>query len=371
MLCAGSLFSQDTKWSIQISQSPGKLIKHSKKMKFQPAGIAEFTEFDFVYHTQGKSEWEQYYHLPRMGLAFRYLDLGEPSDIIGTGYGFIPFIDFGLVQKCESSLRFTIGCGLAYLNKTYEIKENPSQTAIGSHWNNLTSFQFRYEHRLFQRHYLSGGISLSHISNGTYQAPNLGLNFIAAIFAYSYHFGAFQPFASETSTIPTVSGDQAKRNKSLSCQIEYGMSLKESEIPGGPKFLIQWYSIDVGYQYNDYQSWRLSLDLERNNLDIYKEYSTDGQRINVYLAHQWLFGNIGLTFRNGYEFVKNNDINTKPIVTKLDLCYVMPFSILPAFRPYLGFSLKAHLATAEYIGIMAGIRMHKNSKGNDKALTND
>jgi hypothetical protein len=156
----------------------------------------------------------------------------------------------------------------------------------------------------------------------------------------------------------------------ISASIEYGITLKEGQIPGGPKFLIQWYMLDVGYQYNDYKSWRFSIEVEQNNLDAYfasysetrenkKAASKEGTRINTYLAHQWLFGNVGMTFRTGYEFRRNKSLDGYPIATKLDLCYIMPFQLLYHLRTYVGVSLKAHLDTAEYIGAMAGLRFHK------------
>jgi len=362
---SASLSAQGNAWSIQFAISPGKLIKHSEKMDYKPTGFSQFVELNLTYHTQGKSDWENHYNLPRMGLGLRYLDLGQPSEILGNGYAFFPFIDFGFFEKQKSSLRFMIGCGLAYLDKIYHIKYNSHQTAIGSHWNNLTSFQFRYEHQFYKTNFLFAGISLSHISNGAYQAPNLGLNFVSAKFGYSFHLkqSASSVISSTTSAI------QSSYSK-YSWSIEYGMTLKEGRTPGGPKFLIQWYMLDAGYQYNGFKSWRLGFEIENNNLDSYfssysetrenkKAASSDGLRINSYLAHQWLFGNIGLTFRTGYEFKRNNNLDGYPIATKLDLCYVMPFQLISHVRPYLGFSLKAHLDTAEYIGVIAGLRFHK------------
>ena len=375
------LSAQESNLSVQIAQSPGMLIKHTRKMNFNPTGLSQFTELNLTFHTKGKRAWESYYHLPRLGLGLRYLDLGKPSEILGTGYAFFPFIDFGFFQKQQSSFRFMIGCGLAYLNQTYQIKGNPSQTAIGSHWNNLTTFQFKYEHSLYKTHFLSAGVTLSHISNGSFKAPNLGLNFVSVTFGYAYHFKSSElSFSSDSSAksafLSAFPFDSSASSafpsafpSALSWMLEYGMTLKEGKIPGGPKFLIQWYMLDFGYQYNEYKSWRFGVELENNQLDAYsasyseirenkKAAAPEGRRYNFYLAHQWLFGDVGLTFRTGYE-LKSIHSNTYPIATKLDLCYIMPFQLMTSVRPYIGFSLKAHLDTAEYIGAMAGFHFYK------------
>src|SRR6185436_15842892 len=106
---------------------------------------------------------------------------------------------------------------------------------IGSHWNNLTTFQFRYEHVLYKKNFLAGGVSLSHISNGAFKAPNLGLNYISAILGYSFHFKPYV-FSTSSTTLSAISSVSSM----ISASVEYGITLKEGQIPGGPKFLIQW-----------------------------------------------------------------------------------------------------------------------------------
>lgn len=131
--------------------------------------------------------------------------------------------------------------------------------------------------------------------------------------------------------------------------------------------------LDAGYQYNDFKSWRLSLDIEKNHLASYfsdytelkpnkKSASKDGLRLNAYLAHQWLFGNIGLTIRTGYQFLRKISLDDYPVVTKLDLSYIVPYSIKNTIKPYVGVSLKTHFGTAEYIGLMAGLRIHNEKR---------
>jgi hypothetical protein len=354
--------AQEGNWSIQLSHATGKLLKHSDKILFKPKSFAQFTELHLSYNTSGNHLWEKIYGLPRYGLGMRYLYLGEPSNILGNGYAFYPFIDFELFERRKSSVRFIIGSGLAFLDKAYHIKYNSSQTAIGSHWNNLTTFQFKLEHAFSSTHLISGGISLSHISNGSFKAPNLGLNYVSAILGYSYHFNSKEKKNNEADSIDLVvhsSNHSVKSVYPVSASAEYGLTLKEAEVPGGPKFLVQWYLLDIAYQYNIYKSFSLAGEIEYNSLDVFKEFSDNGLRLNVYLAHQWMFGSVGLTLRMGYEMIRIKNPDNYPFATKLDLCYIMPFRLVSHIRPYLGFSLKAHLDTAEYIGIMVGLRFNK------------
>lgn len=370
MLYCNLGIAQGKKWSVQFAVLPGKLLKHSEKMKFIPSGYSKFMELDLAYQTQGKKRWERYYHYPRIGFGFRYLDFGAPVNVLGKGVSFYPYLDLGFFQRANFSGRFIIACGLAYLDHPFHIKNNPLQTAIGSKWNNLTNFQLRFEHKFLQNKLLYTGVSLSHISNGAYQAPNLGLNFLSVILGLA--FDSHRP-VDDFRSGKIVKEDFSRNLTKFSFSIETGLTLKEIRIPGGPKYLISWYMLDAGYQYNDFKSWRLSLDIEKNHLASYfsdytelrpnkKSASKDGLRLNAYLAHQWLFGNIGLTIRTGYQFLRKISLDDYPVVTKLDLSYIVPYSIKNTIKPYVGVSLKTHFGTAEYIGLMAGLRIHNEKR---------
>ncbi len=369
-------YTQNNNWSFQFNYLPGKLFKHSDKMLFNPNGLSQFAEFNIQYQTKGEKAWQQFYKCPKLGLGFRYLHFGSPSQILGSGYSVSPFIDFSLKEFNNSSLRFKISCGLAYLEKTYHLKNNPLNTAIGSHWNNLTSFQLVYEWRIHNSNLLSAGICLSHLSNGAFKAPNLGYNFISAALGYSFQLKAF---AKDSKSVADLDVKPSK-GSAYSLETQYGISLKEGIIPGGPKFLIQWYFFDIGYQYNPFKSFRIAAEIENNNIDSYfasysevkpnkKSAGKDDWSINTYLAHQWLFGPVALSFRVGYEFNRAKTIEYSPFISKLDLYYVVPFHFLQNIKPYVGFSLKAHLDTAAYIGILGGIRFYKMNRTNSEIDT--
>lgn len=364
------LTAQFSNWTLQAAYVPGKLSKHTEKMLYDPSGIASFAELDLVYQTQGNFAWERYYKLPRYGISMRYLDLGKPREILGDGFSIAPYMDFGFLQHRTYSIHFLIACGLAYLNLPYDIKTNSRQTAIGSHWNNHTSFQIRVEHSFLTKHALFLGASLSHTSNGAYKSPNLGLNYLSGVVGIGLNSQKQQTYERLQDNLVS---EIDKGDPHFSFQLEWGATWKETRIPNGPKYLINYWTTDFGYQYTNYKSWRIAVDMENNHLASYfsdytelrnnkKQAAKDGLRLNVYGGHQWLFGGISLSLKAGYQFLRNISLDDYPVVTKLDLCYLVPYAFLNRVKPYLGISLKTHFGTAEYIGVMVGLRLDRYNK---------
>ena len=361
------LIAQVSNWTIQAAYLPGKLSKHTEKMLYDPRGIANFAELDFVYQTQGSFAWERYYKLPRYGVSMRYLDLGKPHEILGNGFSIAPYMDFGILQHQSYSFHFMIACGLAYLNLPYDIKTNSLQTAIGSHWNNHTSFQIRFEHTLMKKHAVFFGMSLSHTSNGAFKSPNLGLNYLSGVLGIGLETQKQKTYE----RLQNIQVSESEKGAThFSFQLEWGATWKETRIPNGPKYLINFWTSDIGYQYTNYKSWRLAVDIENNHLASYfsdytelrknkKQAAKDGLRLNVYGGHQWLFGGISLSLKAGYQFLRNISLDDYPVVTKLALCYLVPYAFLNRVKPYVGISLKTHFGTAEYIGVMAGLRLDR------------
>lgn len=361
------LSAQFSNWSLQAAYVPGKLLKHTEKMLYNPSGIASFTELNLVYQTQGNYSWESYYKLPRYGISMRYLALGKPQEVLGEGFSLAPYMDFGILQHKNYSFRFLIACGMAYLNLPYDIKTNSLQTAIGSNWNNHTSFQIRFEHSFLQKHAVFLGMSLSHISNGAFKSPNLGMNYLSGVMGVGLYAQKQKTFDRLQKVLESGINPGAAH---FSCQFEWGATWKETRIPNGPKYLINYWTADLGYQYTNYKSWRFAVDVENNHLASYfsdytelkknkKQAAADGLRLNAYGGHQWLFGGVSLSLKAGYQFLRNISLDDYPIVTKLDLCYLVPYAFLNSVKPYIGISLKTHFGTAEYIGLMAGIRLDR------------
>jgi hypothetical protein len=65
--------------------------------------------------------------------------------------------------------------GIGYITRKYDLETNPTNNAIGSHFNAKVTLKLTAT-KYFNRYSLGGGLEISHFSNGAMTYPNLGLN---------------------------------------------------------------------------------------------------------------------------------------------------------------------------------------------------
>lgn len=366
-LCYSSCSAQPIVPSLEANVQLGKLWRHSPKMKFYPEGESIFLGLNLAFQTRGDKYWHHYYKKPKYGIGFHYLSLGKPTEILKDGFGLFPFLDIQIGSIGSADLRLFLGCGLAYLNAIYDIRDRPDQTAIGSHLNNLTCVQTRIRFLVFRKHFGFIGLGLTHISNGAYKTPNLGLNFISL--SGGIEFITLKNLEDQASNSADFPKPDAVSNWSYG--LEYGMSLKENLSPGGPKFLIQTFALNIGYYYSYFKSMSAAIEYEYNPLSAFLEVSSTragslkeagaaAKNLFFYCSHSWEIGPVIVAGRLGYALYDKEVVNPKfPVLTKLNMACKLPFfRSLPA-EPYLGFSLKTRLFTADYIALVAGIQFKR------------
>jgi hypothetical protein len=136
-------------------------------------------EFSIEQATWGAKRWEVAYAYPLIGISFWYSKLGNFEEI-GSAYAIYPFINFPIFYNDVQSVNFRLGLGLSYLSNNFDRIENYKNFAIGSHVNVAGSLYLEYRRKLGRIFTVSGGVGLTHFSNGATKTPNYGLNIITA-----------------------------------------------------------------------------------------------------------------------------------------------------------------------------------------------
>lgn len=369
LLYHDSLFSQI---NVEIGTSIHKLASHSEKFRFQPYGFGYGLNSTLLFQTDGSLDWNKVYGKPSMGIRCQFLNLGKPDQILGWALSLSPTLDLGFWSYKNMKLQFLISSGVAYHSKFYHYKNNPDQNAISSRWNNHTGFQFRFHYSLKSEKDLYFGICLDHLSNGGFRQPNLGLNFFGM--NAGIQFRKENKFRSKTKDLKSYT------TKAWNISGNYGVAFRESSTPGGPRFPVYIYGLDLGYPYRKYQLIRIGLETEYHQLAAYFASHTETQediksarsvatRFQIYGSHEWLIGPITLETRLGYQLKKNAILAPFHLYGRLSCQYLIDIPWLDNLKIGFGAAIKAHYGKAEYLSLISSLRYYMNSKEKNTKAT--
>ncbi len=206
-------------------------------------------EINLLNQTPGNKAWHNIYKFPQYGLNLWYSDLGA-NPYTGKALLLVPFINFPLKRYNNSSLYLYVGTGLAYLSKTFNVKENYQNIAISTHFNAAIRLNLKYVYSL-KKTDLSLGLGLTHISNGAFKKPNLGYNIPTINLGIAYSELSKRKFLKRQ--IPLFT-----RNNNFSILFNY--SNKALYPPGWKSYSA--YNIQAGYLYSATLKSSLGINAE-------------------------------------------------------------------------------------------------------------
>lgn len=343
-------------WGVELSTQAGKIIKHKGgEMEYENSNLSLGWDLNFKYQTYGKKDWERVRRFPELGVAFKYFNYGNPDEL-GYSLALFPNLTIPFFRKKKTSFHFMLGSGIARLNRHYDKDTNPRNTAIGSTWNNITVFRFTTSYQLHTNWIATGGLGLTHYSNGGTLHPNYGINIVAAVVGLKYTPHP-QTFIRETKST-------SKLVKKWGVQMHYDMAFREYN---RSKKLrpIQIYSLAATYHFSPYNRAMIGVELEKNKgveeLLINEGWETqkakqESRRYMFFLADEILYGNVGILLQAGAYF-KQKEQTLEPVYFKLSARYYLPPIKATQTQFFLGVYLKSHFSVAEYIALGAGVNL--------------
>lgn len=350
---------QDTLWHFRSGIQISKLLVHTPKFGIKPRGLGSSLDLSISKSVNPKKypfNSDQIY----AGALVKYLDLGQPSKVLGDAFGLVLYYDFKHRLGSLATGWFLIGTGLCYNQRIYHFQKNPEQNAISTHLNNLTTFEWRVSVPFKKPFNIYCGIALCHISNGSFQSPNLGLNYV------NFLLGVQSGSIPKSRPVRLQSTNMKKWM--FACQ--YGLAWTEHKVPGGPKFKIDILDLQAGKYYNPVKMLKAGLEAEYHSLSAYfaerSETKPDIQsaksvsyRLHVFGGHEWIFGPTSLETRLGYQILQNTILAGIPLYVKLIFQYHYRIPFVQGLTGNAGIALKAHYGNAEYISVSAGIAYRK------------
>lgn len=160
---------------IEVNMGYGVFSPHKTEVKHLQKGPSFVGEVAYTLRTDNSECHHGSYNQPYYGILFGIADGGNRDEIGMEGYlsffGGLPF------YKSDNPLVLKSAIGLGYVQKPFDKFNNPKQNAIGSKFNINFHFRFEKNFQIKEGGGINLGIGLVHYSNGSYQRPNLGLNY--------------------------------------------------------------------------------------------------------------------------------------------------------------------------------------------------
>jgi hypothetical protein len=173
---------QGAKRYIAATYGFGFLVAHRANMRHLLQGHSTMLELGYLSEPIRASHLCANYTKPANGLSLLYLNTGNPKQI-GHCFGLYPNISFNLGQG-RFAPRLKFGGGIGYVQKPFDQVTNNQNITIGTHIN--TVIHMAIEGRILVKwHFIKYGIAITHFSNASFTAPNLGINIPVAYVGFA------------------------------------------------------------------------------------------------------------------------------------------------------------------------------------------
>lgn len=355
LLTAYCCVAQDIKtwegFGVEANAFEGKVIKHEAKFTLPIPNLTTGMDVNLVWKTFGRKEWQQRRRYPVLGLGFTYTNYGIDS-IYGRCFSVYPNIVVPLItgKRLEWTLR--IGDGIAYVTRAYS-RIHPVDTinvAIGSKINDYGSFLMDLRYHINKHWDVQAGVNFSHISDGSYHVPNLGVNMAGT------HIGI--RYFPESSSPKLIKHDLKHLKNRWLFQFRLTMGYNESNAPTGPLYPVylgtaymskRWSSRNKFFGGFDYSySDQIYSYLRNNGFVAPGTERNNSYKTAVFAGNEFLLGRVGVVLQFGWYTHQTFDIQ-EPYYEKIGgNLYLVQREHGPIKEFFLCAYLEAHLAVAEF-----------------------
>lgn len=346
-------------FGVEVNLLGGKIIKHTVKFTAPIPRSSGAIDVNFLWQTFGKKEWHQRRRFPLVGLGMTFTDYGN-EQVFGHCVGLYPNIQIPLVRGKKLEWTCRIGDGIGYVTRRYA-QRSPADTvntAIGSNLNDFAIFMTDLRYHADEHWQLQCGINFTHISNGFFQPPNLGINMVGGHIGVQYFPHSYRP--------QKIIRDLPRLRDRWLAQVRVGVGFNKANAKGNPhlpNYIISGYAsrrywgknkmfagIDYAYHeptYAFYKTWGIHIGHEMGN-------AWDG---TFFVGNEFLVGRVGIVTQVGYYYrttfhTYGNDPFNEKFGGNLYLIQ-REDGLLKEF--FVSAMLVTHMAVAEYAEFGIGI----------------
>ncbi len=344
MLFVSLCFSQDQSDNLFLKGKMhyGFLMPHHRSIEYSVQKHIPSFEVDLFQQTQD-GLYEELYRYPRIGIGYFYSGLSNPQ-VYGQAHAIFPYMNIPFFPGMPTfQLNYRIAFGMAYLNKKFDVEQNISNVAIGTHLNIYFNFSFNAYYRITENIEFVSAVGLTHFSNGNVQKPNLGLNLITGSTGLNYKLlgkpGKDKPILNEKP--PAL--------KKYAWSVIYSGGFRTYEFTINKKYFASSLVLNAARNINYKRKAGLGLDIfysgaiapaiekRQNKKASFGELWQTG----IHGLYDVRYNKMILTLQLGYYVYAS--YKQKPIYTRIGMNYKINRHIMA------NLSLKTHYAIADYI----------------------
>ena len=297
----------------------GNIIAHKPVIQSIIKGHPEGILLNWSLHSNLETQWSSDYNLPDYGISLFYQNL--KNEALGENYSLLVHYNFYFLDRTSThQLVLKLASGLGINTNPFHKANNPKNIAIGSNINSSTFLNIYYlANDILPKWDIKMGLFLSHISNGKYKSPNLGINTwgFSVGLNYSFNQDRIHPISKKTTeqTNTTTTG--------LGAILRLGVA--ESGIIGSGQFVNYTLSAYGYHQFNRVSTIQLGTDYFiskafRELIRYERSYTQNEQygdlddyhRLGIFLGHELSISAISVITHIGYYLYKPVDIH--PVV---------------------------------------------------------
>ncbi len=296
----------------------GKVLKHSPKFHLPIPDLSYGFDLNIIEKTSGNKSWHQRRRFPTVGVGICYTNYGIDS-VYGKCLGLYANLTIPIISLKNFQWTLRIGDGVGYVTHFYDRHpiSDTINNAIGSHFNDYATFNTDLRYTVNEHWDVQAGLNFSHISDGSYHQPNLGVNL------YGAHLGLrYFPVTSKPKL--EIQKQTPLKNRFL-FEARAGLAFTQSEAAMGPSYPVylgsayvsrRWRSknkVFVGADYS-YHSGVYAF-MTNNLLHPGDEYSYS-YNTGVFVGNEYLFGRAGIMLQVGY-YLHQTGLKLDPYYEKL------------------------------------------------------
>jgi Lipid A 3-O-deacylase (PagL) len=318
----------------------GYLFPHHKSMTY-------FTNDDInAFEFSVSRSYQEYNpsHPPDLGLGLYRSNLGNDQVYGKATAAFFNISSEYLKNRCCFYFGTSTSFGISYISKHFDIDENYSNRAIGSHLNAFFVFSFDLKADIGDQWTLSAGPSIVHMSNGNLKQPNYGLNLINARFGLGYRFNVAN-IEAHPLTYPQLTEDPFQKNR-YSIVFSGGERQISRQLP--ENHLVSSLVLDYSRRITYNQALGIGIDFVYDPTEGREVYVV-GARIDpivpwhggIHLSWERIFGPLSIILQPGYKIITPSEHYYYQF-NRVGIRYHLKNGLV------LNYSIKAHKFAADF-----------------------